>query len=190
MADAAEASATDRLLSDQAEPAFDLVQPGRTGGRVVDVEAGPLRQPEAHLGMLVGGIVVDDQMDIEICGHCLVDALEKAGELLMPVPRPAPGEDRSGGDIRRPSWLRYWFLARSPHWRVWVTSAASWGPVAEGSFTLTSSMLSSAAPERRPAGFALAILPVTVVRLVWRRTKCRVACTRMSMSAGSRGGKI
>ena len=101
VADAAEVSAANRLLCNQPEPAFDLIEPRSICGRVVDVEAGPLREPEAYLGMLVGGIVVDDQMDIEVCGHSLVDALEKAEELLMPTPRLALGEDRSSGDIQR-----------------------------------------------------------------------------------------
>jgi hypothetical protein len=42
----------------------------------VDVKAGPLRQPQTYLGMLVGGVVVDDQMHVEIFGDRLVDALE------------------------------------------------------------------------------------------------------------------
>ncbi len=64
----------------------------------MDVEAGPLRQPQTHLGMLVGGVVVDNQMHVEIFGDRLVDALEKAERLLMAVPRPALGQHRAGGN--------------------------------------------------------------------------------------------
>ena len=64
IAHAAEAAATDRLLSNQPEPAFHLIEPGRVGRGVVDVEAGPLRQPESYFGMLVRGIVVGDKTDI------------------------------------------------------------------------------------------------------------------------------
>jgi len=101
IADATEASAANRLLGNQAEPAFHLIEPGRVGRREMDVEAGPLCQPEAHLGMLVGGIVVDDQMGVKVFRHGLVNALDKPEKLLMPVPRPALGEDGSGGDIQR-----------------------------------------------------------------------------------------
>src|ERR1700692_1731318 len=90
--DAFEASAVDGLLGDESEPALDLIEPRGVGGRVVDMEAWPGRQPEAHLGVLVSGVVVDDQMDVEGLWHSLVDALEKAEELLMSVTRPALGE--------------------------------------------------------------------------------------------------
>ncbi len=76
IADAAETATANRLLRDQPKPALHLVQPRGIGRRVVDVKAGPLRQPQTHLGMLVGGVVVDDQMHVEIFGDRLVDALE------------------------------------------------------------------------------------------------------------------
>ncbi len=50
--DASEAAASDRLLGNEAEPAFDLVEPGRVGGGVVNVEAGSLCKPDARPGML------------------------------------------------------------------------------------------------------------------------------------------
>ncbi len=65
----------------------------------MDVEAWPRSQPEADLGVLVSGVVVDDQMYVERCRDSLVDALEKAEKLLMPVARLALGQHRSGGDV-------------------------------------------------------------------------------------------
>ena len=50
--DAPEATSADRLLADESEPTFDLIEPGRVGGSVVDLEAGTFCQPESHLGML------------------------------------------------------------------------------------------------------------------------------------------
>jgi hypothetical protein len=38
-------------------------------------------------------------MDVEGLWHSLVDALEKAAELLMSVTRPALGEHGAGGDV-------------------------------------------------------------------------------------------
>ncbi len=97
--DAAEAAAADGLLGNETEPALDLIEPGSVGGSVVHVKAGPLGQPEAHLGMLVSRVVVDDQMNVQLWGHRLVDALEKAEKLLMTVTRLALGNDRAAGDI-------------------------------------------------------------------------------------------
>lgn len=91
--DAAEAAAVDGLLCEETKPPFDLVEPGGVGWRVVDVEARPLRQPQPHFGMLVRGVVVDDQMDVQVFGHSLIDVLEKAEKLLMAVARPTLGED-------------------------------------------------------------------------------------------------
>jgi len=48
--DTSEAGAPDGLLSDEPEPSLDLVEPRGVGGDVVDVEARPLCEPEAHLG--------------------------------------------------------------------------------------------------------------------------------------------
>ena len=52
--DAAKRAATDGSLGDQAEPTLHLVEPRGIGRCVVDVAAGPLRQPGSHLGVLVG----------------------------------------------------------------------------------------------------------------------------------------
>ena len=42
------------------------------------MEARPFGQPEAHLGVLMGGVVVDDQMHVERCRDGPVDALDEA----------------------------------------------------------------------------------------------------------------
>ncbi len=65
------------------------------------VEAGSLRQPGLDLGVLVGAVVVDDQVQIHIFGHLLVDPPQEAQELLLPVPGLAFGDQRTGGDIQR-----------------------------------------------------------------------------------------
>ena len=57
------------------EPAFHLVEPIGIGRGVVHVIAGPLRQPSAHLGMFVGGVVIDDQMKV-----CLLYTSDAADE--------------------------------------------------------------------------------------------------------------
>ena len=62
--------------------------------------AGPSGQPALDAGVLVGGMVVDDEVDVEVRGHVGVDVFEEAQELLMAVVRPALGQDPAGGDIQ------------------------------------------------------------------------------------------
>ena len=97
--DAPETAFANRLLGDEAEPTFDLIEPGRVGRSVVDLEAGPLRQPESYLGVFVGGIVVDDQMDIKASRYGLIDAFEKLKKFLMTVACLALRQDGAGGDV-------------------------------------------------------------------------------------------
>ena len=59
---AGEDAAADALLGDVAEEALDHVQPRRGGGREVHDEARMPGQPLLHVGMLVRGVVVDDQV--------------------------------------------------------------------------------------------------------------------------------
>src|SRR5580692_7695146 len=40
-------------------------------------------QPGFDLGMFVGGVIVQDQMDVEVGGNVVVQMLEKTQELLM-----------------------------------------------------------------------------------------------------------
>ena len=61
--------------------------------------AGPVGQPALDAGVLVGAVVVDDEVDVEVRGHVGIDVLEEAQELLVAVARPALGQDPAG--IRR-----------------------------------------------------------------------------------------
>lgn len=99
VSDASEATSTDRLLGDKSEPTLHLIEPGRVGGSVVDLEAGTFCKPESDPGMLVSGVVVDDQMNIEFFRHGVIDALEELKELLMTMTCLALGQDSAGGDV-------------------------------------------------------------------------------------------
>ena len=83
--DGVEHAATDALSGDLGEEAFDQVEPGRRGRREMHVEARMPGQPRLDLGMLVGGVVVGDQMDIEVRCDLPVDPVEESDELLVPV---------------------------------------------------------------------------------------------------------
>ncbi len=66
--DGGEDAATNALLSDQTEEALDLIEPGGRGRGEVQVKAGMLGQPCLNIGVLVGGVIVEDQVEIELLG--------------------------------------------------------------------------------------------------------------------------
>jgi hypothetical protein len=53
------------------------------GGSAMHVEARPLPQPGAHLRMLVGGIMVPHQVDIQLGGNIGLQAAQERPELLL-----------------------------------------------------------------------------------------------------------
>ena len=59
------------------------------------MKAGMATQPTLDTGMLVGGIVVLDQVQVQFARRLLVDALQEADEFLMPVLRHAVTEERA-----------------------------------------------------------------------------------------------
>ena len=73
LTDGGKGAATDRLLGDDVEPDLDLIEPGRVGRGEVDVIAGPSGEPAFDLGVLVGAVVVDDEVNVEVRGDVGVD---------------------------------------------------------------------------------------------------------------------
>ena len=76
-------------------------EPRSVGGGAVDVEAGPLGQPGPDLGVLVGTVVVDHEMDVERGRQRCVHVPEEGQELLVAVAGLALGQDLAVGDIER-----------------------------------------------------------------------------------------
>lgn len=64
---------TDGLLRDESEPALDLVDPVDIGRGVMHSVAGRAGQSRLDLGMLVGTVVVNAEMDVERGGYFGVD---------------------------------------------------------------------------------------------------------------------
>lgn len=56
--DAAIDAAPDLLIGEEREEALDLIEPGRTGGREMDMPARPFGEPVADQWGLVRGVVV------------------------------------------------------------------------------------------------------------------------------------
>ena len=77
------------LVGGDAEPAFDLVEPARGCRGEVQVEPLVPVEPPLHFGVLVSGVVVQDQMNPEAFGHFPVDGAQERQELLVPMPRQA-----------------------------------------------------------------------------------------------------
>src|SRR5580658_5793302 len=61
---ASEGSSADTLASDLSEPALDLVQPRRAGGREVQVITRTCCEPLSDFRVCVGSVIVEDEMDI------------------------------------------------------------------------------------------------------------------------------
>jgi hypothetical protein len=85
-AGAAVDAAPELLLRQQGEPALDQIDPGRALGREVQMVAGALREPPLDQGGLVRGVVVDDEMDVQVLGHRGVDRVQELPELDRPMP--------------------------------------------------------------------------------------------------------
>ena len=88
------------LFGEQTEPALHQVQPGGAGGCEVHMEAGPLGQPVADQRRLVGGVVVRDQVDVEVGGHLGLDGIEEFAELHGPVPLVATTNHLAGPGVQ------------------------------------------------------------------------------------------
>lgn len=98
---ASEGAATDGALGDDSEPAFDLIDPGAISWSVMDLVARPHRQPALDLGMLVSGVVVHDQMEVEFGRDVLIEVAKELEKLLMAVAGLALADHLAGGDLER-----------------------------------------------------------------------------------------
>jgi hypothetical protein len=97
---AREASAANGSVGADPKPALHQVDPGSVGGLVVNREARPLRQPVLDFWVLVGAVVIHNQMDVQVLWHRLLDLPEEAQVLLVPVARLAMGEHLAGGHVQ------------------------------------------------------------------------------------------
>jgi hypothetical protein len=96
---ALEHPAADAVLGDQAEEALDLVDLGGGGRGEVHVEPLVPLQSHLHLGVLVGGIVVGDQVHVEVLRRLGIDPTQELQPLLMPVSRHALADYLAGGHV-------------------------------------------------------------------------------------------
>ena len=98
--DASEDAASDALVGDLGKEALDLIEPRGGCGRKVEMNARMLGQPSLHGLGLVGGVIVHDQMKIEMPGCVALNDPEEAQELLGPMPRQALADHLAGLHIQ------------------------------------------------------------------------------------------
>ena len=98
--DALEHAAADAITCDQAEEAFDLIEPGRRSGGEMHVEARMFGQPCFDRRMLMGGIVVGDQVQVKALGRAAVDEPKEFEPFLVTMTFHAFADHPAGGDIK------------------------------------------------------------------------------------------
>ena len=98
---ACEAVAPDAVLGDVAEEPLDHVEPGGAGGREVHDEARVFDEPGLHVGMLMGRVVVDDQVQRQLLGCLAVDEAQELEPFVMPVTLLAHRDDGAVEGVER-----------------------------------------------------------------------------------------
>jgi hypothetical protein len=91
--DGAEYTARQAPLGELGEEALHRVEPGTGSGREVEGEALVAGEPGARLGMLVGGVIVEIDMDRLASRDFRLDGVEEADKLLMAVSLHATPDD-------------------------------------------------------------------------------------------------
>ena len=87
---------TNSLVGDLAEPAFDEVEPRVRGRGEVQMKPGVLGEPALHVGMLVVGVVLADQVNLDCVGHFAVVLAQELQELFVTVSRSALTDHGAG----------------------------------------------------------------------------------------------
>ena len=72
IAHSSKGAAPDGFVGELAEPALDQIQPRRAGGDEVEMEAVVLGEPSLDLGVGMGAVVVQNQMQFQVLwGACI-----------------------------------------------------------------------------------------------------------------------
>ena len=79
----AEDAAIELVAGEHGEDGLHRVEPGASCRGKVHVEAGTALEPGPDLRLIVGGVIVDDEMDDALLGGAAVDGVEGADECLV-----------------------------------------------------------------------------------------------------------
>ena len=83
------------------EEAFNEIQPRRRSRREVEVHARVLFEPSHDRRMLMGGVVVENDVDVELGRNGTLDLAQKSEKLLVSVAWHAFVENLARGDVQR-----------------------------------------------------------------------------------------
>ena len=81
--------APELFFGQEREEALDLVEPGGVGRGEVDMPTRMAGQPASNRRRLVGGVVVHDQMDVEVVGDLGFESAQELEELPAAMTREA-----------------------------------------------------------------------------------------------------
>src|SRR5438552_12266808 len=81
--DAGNDAAPELILGQVVEESFDHVEPTAAGGREVEMRALVARRPAQNRRVFVGGIVVDDQVELFVGGRLAIDETQELQPFLM-----------------------------------------------------------------------------------------------------------
>ena len=101
LGDGSEDAALEPALCESGEEALDRVEPGSGRRREVERPSRIAFEPSANVGMLVGGVVVDDGVDRLARRNLLFDDIEEADEFLMTMALHVAADHRAVEDIHR-----------------------------------------------------------------------------------------
>ncbi len=99
--DAAEDPTPNPLVCHLTEETFHKVEPRTAGWGEMHMETAMAREPPLDLRMLVGGIIIRDQVQGFVLGDLLVEQPQKRQPFLVAMARQARGDDGALGDIQR-----------------------------------------------------------------------------------------
>ena len=96
-----ERAAPNHFVSDEPNPSFHLIESGTAGGCEMEVKTAALLglEPTLHGGVLVGAVVVENEVNVEFRGHLLFQWMEEFDELFATMARHATTDDLAIEDI-------------------------------------------------------------------------------------------
>ena len=86
-ADAAKAARANHLAGDFAKEALDQIEPRRGSWREVQMKAGMTLEPGDDLGMFMRGVVIADDVNIQLGGDLALNLAQEGQPLLMAMVR-------------------------------------------------------------------------------------------------------
>src|SRR5580698_8302927 len=99
--DGAKDAALEPALCEGCEEALDGVEPGSRCRGEMERPSRMAFEPSANIGMLMGGVIVDDGVDRLSNGNLLLDDIEEANELLMAMALHVAADHRAVEDVHR-----------------------------------------------------------------------------------------